>query len=916
MASESGPQVDIMNDPAYNASSASGLNGNGEPDHCRICRSEGSREEPLFHPCKCSGSIKFVHQDWYAIFPLTGSPPCAGPFTPVLVDCILTFSPCYSLLEWLQHSQKKHCELCKTPFHFTKLYDPQMPTTLPTPLFLNRLLRHLFRNLLLWARALLVGCVWLGGLPYCVRWMWRMWFWLSDGGWWTDQAYNRTGTASATTTPLTNLPGTPTVSSAVMNSTSSAFGSGILAFLRSPLLSGPVMSPVNGGKVAANVTSAINATLSNGTITIRVRLGGLFIDPSPFHNFTRYPAVNGVIVDIFEGQLLTALIVISFILIFLIREWVVQQQPALGGAVVLPQLDELQVPQAENIQLPQINPPPPPPPPPPQDRLAREHELARALEQFRGELPPVHHRVIANPRRRRPFPVAAPAADPRLDPGVDSVQDWPTDFSNPNTDIHTMQKYGQGHLLGGGNSEPTSTGNRLGDLGESSNQSMRRPQVNRKAMSQPAEIRRAMEERPEASDHGSQGPSTSTPYQFEFSFNGRGQTPSPLYTPESGNSSGSRTPARSGRAPSPIGYNRGIIDTGAPGGERPLYSFSGNGSPKITAVGESASSSPTESQINKGKQPEPPFQAYENSIDNEDQWEDEEEEDDMVDSKGKGKEIKTPSAHADLSSYHESSAVGSSDFATANRPDFAFKARSDPIRRAPTPVAARYPPPSISLPSTPTTSGSLLDHAGNESTSIGLGKDAHQGCDEAGGVSDIGVQGVEHTFGNQSTDTPTMEYGAQNVEVGAIQGSPAPVQEPVPHQPPRPFDLWDREAREAAEAIAENDTGTDDGTDDDDGTDAEDDGENEVGDGPAIELPPDALQAIADEDAADDFDGIMELIGMRGPLAGLLQNVAFSIVLITTTVALGVAFPYVMGKIVMIILVQDFPPRTRSILTF
>jgi len=62
-----------MNDPAYNASSASGLNGSGEPDHCRICRSEGSREEPLFHPCKCSGSIKFVHQDWYAIFTHSGA---------------------------------------------------------------------------------------------------------------------------------------------------------------------------------------------------------------------------------------------------------------------------------------------------------------------------------------------------------------------------------------------------------------------------------------------------------------------------------------------------------------------------------------------------------------------------------------------------------------------------------------------------------------------------------------------------------------------------------------------------------------------------------------------------------------------------------------------------------------------------
>jgi hypothetical protein len=31
---------------------------------CRVCRSEGSPEQPLYHPCKCSGSIRFVHQDW------------------------------------------------------------------------------------------------------------------------------------------------------------------------------------------------------------------------------------------------------------------------------------------------------------------------------------------------------------------------------------------------------------------------------------------------------------------------------------------------------------------------------------------------------------------------------------------------------------------------------------------------------------------------------------------------------------------------------------------------------------------------------------------------------------------------------------------------------------------------------------
>lgn len=72
MASEpapvpSEPDVDIMNAPSADT---------GEEPHCRICRSEGTPEEPLYHPCKCSGSIKYVHQEWY--------PPPSNPPAPLL----------------------------------------------------------------------------------------------------------------------------------------------------------------------------------------------------------------------------------------------------------------------------------------------------------------------------------------------------------------------------------------------------------------------------------------------------------------------------------------------------------------------------------------------------------------------------------------------------------------------------------------------------------------------------------------------------------------------------------------------------------------------------------------------------------------------------------------------------------------
>lgn len=69
------PFEDLSRKDTIESKAASEPNSESHPT-CRICRSEGSPEEPLFHPCKCSGSIQHVHQ-----------------------EC---------LMEWLSHSHKKH----------------------------------------------------------------------------------------------------------------------------------------------------------------------------------------------------------------------------------------------------------------------------------------------------------------------------------------------------------------------------------------------------------------------------------------------------------------------------------------------------------------------------------------------------------------------------------------------------------------------------------------------------------------------------------------------------------------------------------------------------------------------------------------------------------------------------------------
>ncbi|OBA21897.1 hypothetical protein METBIDRAFT_39056 [Metschnikowia bicuspidata var. bicuspidata NRRL YB-4993] len=68
---------------------------------CRICRGEATPAQPLMHPCKCRGLIKYIHQ-----------------------DC---------LLEWLEHASgsTKKCDICATPYRFVTLYDPAMPRRMP-----------------------------------------------------------------------------------------------------------------------------------------------------------------------------------------------------------------------------------------------------------------------------------------------------------------------------------------------------------------------------------------------------------------------------------------------------------------------------------------------------------------------------------------------------------------------------------------------------------------------------------------------------------------------------------------------------------------------------------------------------------------------------------------------------------------
>lgn len=251
-------------------------------------------------------------------------------------------------MEWLSHSQKKHCELCKTPFRFTKLYSPNMPKTVPFYVFVSHMTKYVFRNMLVWARGGLVLMVWLVWLPYLMRRVWSALFWLSDEG--LGPIFGRPDTASTVTANTALAFGTTTCPSSPLfaQTTTAATLQGVMGQM-----------PLGSNSQTTTSLYGINITTDNplSNILLNMFLGTFYIGgtasrsnasvavqnvvaPTPTHQPTllsevRFlqklssssPALGNFAIDVLEGQIITVVVIICFILIILVRDYVVQQQP-------------------------------------------------------------------------------------------------------------------------------------------------------------------------------------------------------------------------------------------------------------------------------------------------------------------------------------------------------------------------------------------------------------------------------------------------------------------------------------------------------------------------------------------------------------------------------------------------------------
>lgn len=770
---------DIMNDPAFDTNTDAKGKGVDEPDTCRICRGEGSEDDPLFYPCKCSGSIKFVHQ------------------------------PC--LMEWLSHSQKKHCELCKTPFQFTKLYDPNMPEELPTPIFAKELAIHAVRTLITWLRFLLVAFVWLGWLPWSMRAVWRALFWLADGRWpsadltpqpaptlnhsdlWPSGANGSSVVNSSVTSEQPTISAVPSSLPQILSPMSSMLnlssGSDVFVDLAKRIFASMFTAVISGG----------NLTDANRTTTIRQRQPSWLSDVAFLNSLTSSPTLNNIVIDILEGQLITLLVVVSFILVFLIREWVVQQQPA---------VDMAEEDRNAMAQLMVGN----------QDRAERQEPPARA------ERPAVVIRPLnvdgPAPAQAQGGAGSARDANPRENPPGGNGASNPEVIRLDARPIVVMHA-----RPGSSNSPPTVESRNLQD-GTSANNRIGEETSNRPATNQqwpgldtfkelwsrgngnPDEILRIIEEEGLQDELGWIVSAMTRLKQVNMALvesqGNAGAGPSGLRRPADGGSEGQGDP---GLVAAQLTADRIRAATG--------------GDPTVTVR-----------ILPRGAAGRPPAASADHDA-------------------GEG-----PSGlgrHAQRQSDNTTQSGDQSDWETV-------ATQSD-----------------VGHQNDPTPQANHDDH--NDHSSHG----GHDNDSDHGDRSDHDDHEANN-IGANNADAAPVPQGFFDRVIDWLWGDAARLQarlnqnnrtgeDRVPHAPLAPAGNRQPNADERQ-------------------------GENQGRDpGPAA----DANDIDAAEDG-DDFEGILELIGMQGPIFGLLQNGVFSALLISFTVAIGIWLPYLWGKIVLVFL--------------
>uniref|UniRef100_A0A0W0F5D3 RING-type E3 ubiquitin transferase n=2 Tax=Moniliophthora roreri TaxID=221103 RepID=A0A0W0F5D3_MONRR len=179
-----------------------------------------------------------------------------------------------------------------------------MPSTLPPLLMLRQLAQQLFWAILFALRALIVGCIWLAVVPLLTIWSWRMYFSLGENTAWY----------------ISDRPRPALHPSPQPNANPNISLSFPLSFSLYYHLSSPPLPPSSPSDLTWTWTDLFN-----------------------------HPLWLSLSSDIFTGQIIASLVVLTFVAIFLLREWIAQNArpgvfdddpapaPAAGAVLDVPQ---------------------------------------------------------------------------------------------------------------------------------------------------------------------------------------------------------------------------------------------------------------------------------------------------------------------------------------------------------------------------------------------------------------------------------------------------------------------------------------------------------------------------------------------------------------------------------------------------
>ena len=349
-----------------------------------------------------------------------------------------------------------------------------------------------------------------------MRTVWRGLFWVGDGGWidWQQMERQALSVTNVHSEELARRGTTPVAKGLLLpNVTAASEVVSRLSNMLPPIWS-PISQTLNFSTVeptlfrlakrlfkGAFYYSSIRPADLDGTNSSNITTFGGPSHRSPswlsevkvLRSLTRWTTFNNMIIDILEGQLITLFVVVAFILVFLIREWVVQQQPAINMEAAFNAAAAVEPPQEGNPAPAQIAEQRDERPaqeigPDLQEVLLPRNRPGVLNEEQRDIRARMDARIIAAHRARRPVPPES-ITDTPANP-VDRQRQWiPTEEPTAQSSNSNASSLGYTHQEG--------TTIKAGQ----SNTTHRPSMPTRDVLATATEIRRTLEEHPRTVPH-------------------------------------------------------------------------------------------------------------------------------------------------------------------------------------------------------------------------------------------------------------------------------------------------------------------------------------------------------------------------------------------------------------------------------